>query len=143
MTAVCSAANAGLARDLGATQVIDYRSQAIVGTYDVILDVIGTLPWARAKAHLAKDGTLCLISADLMQNIGAKFRPRRSNGRRIVASITGERPDKMARLLDLYRKGTYRPVLGAVFRFADIRKAHKLVEGFSKPGTVILEMGQP
>ena len=34
---------------LGAEAVFDYRTEAVTGEYDLILDVIGTLPWPKAS----------------------------------------------------------------------------------------------
>jgi NADPH:quinone reductase-like Zn-dependent oxidoreductase len=139
VTAVCSAPNAELARSLGAEAVIDYRTTQISGRYDVILDVIGTLPWKQAQPCLAPGGRLCLITADLVQTLGATFWPMRA-GRRVIAGTSGEGRAKMERLLALYHSGAYQPVLGQIFAFDDIRSAHARAESFSKPGTLVLRV---
>lgn len=138
VTAVCSAANHGLARRLGAEAVVDYRTQAISGDYDVIMDVIGTLPWSKAATHLAPGGRLLLVSASLLQNIGAALWSRRGQGRRVAAVISSEGRANMERLVALYHAGSYRPVVGQVFDFADIAAAHALAESFSKPGNLVV-----
>lgn len=140
VTAVCSAANHDLARRLGAAAVVDYRSETISGQFDVILDVIGTLPWAKAAPHLAPGGRLLLVSASLAQNIGAALWPRRGRGRRVKAVISSESRGNMERLVALYQAGTYKPTVGPVFAFDDIRAAHSLAESFSKPGNIILKI---
>lgn len=140
VTAVCSASNHDLARKLGAQAVIDYRTEAIGGTYDVIVDVIGTLPWARAQGFLAPGGKLLLVSGDLAQTIGAALRPRRSQGRRVAAVISSEKRAAMERLIALHEAGSYRPVVGEVFAFDDIRRAHSRAETFSKPGNIVLKI---
>ena len=140
VTAVCSAKNHELARRLGATTVMDYRTQTISGQYDVIVDVIGTLPWAKAAPHLAPGGRLLLVTADLAQNIGAALLPKRGRGRRIAAVISSEKRAKMERLVALYQAGTYRPLVGDVFAFDDIRAAHAKAESFSKPGNIVLQI---
>lgn len=140
VTAVCSAANHDLARRLGAAAVVDYRSEPITGQFDVILDVIGTLPWAKAAPHLAPGGQLLLVSASLAQSIGAALRPRRGRGRRIKAVISSESRGNMERLVALYQAGAYKPTVGPVFAFDDIRAAHALAETFSKPGNIILKI---
>lgn len=140
VTAVCSAANHDLARRLGAAAVVDYRTEAITGAYDVILDVIGTLPWAKAAPHLAPGGRLLLVSASLAQNIGAALWPRRGRGRRVKAVISSESRANMERLVALYGAADYKPTVGSVFAFDDIRAAHALAESFSKPGNIILKI---
>ena len=139
VTAVCSSANADLARRLGAGAVVDYRMAKPVGTFDVILDVIGTLPWNAARPMMAPGGRLCLITADLAQTLGAALRPKRA-GRRVIAGTSGESRAKMERLLALYDSSAYRPLVGQIFRFDEIRAAHQLAESFSKPGTLVLRM---
>ncbi len=140
VTSVCSAANRGLALRLGAEAAIDYRTETVMGTYDLILDVIGTLPWPKAEPHLRSGGRLLLVSANLMQNIGAALRPKRSLGRRVGALISSEKRANMDRLLALYQAGHYRPLVGEVFALDEIRAAHSKAETFSKPGNIILKI---
>ena len=139
VTAVCSAANTDLAQQLGAVAVVDYRMAAPLGTFDVILDVIGTLSWTKAQPLLAPGGRLCLITADLAQTLGAALRPGR-NGRRVITGTNGDGRIKMERLLALYDSGAYRPVVGQIYPFAEIRAAHLRAESFSKPGTLVLRI---
>lgn len=140
VTAVCSAANRDLALSLGAGAVVDYKTEKVSGLYDLIVDVIGTLPWHKARPHLAPGGRLLLVSADLAQTIGALIRPKRGQGRRIAAVINSEKRSTMERLVTLFQDGTYRPIVGNIFAFDDIRKAHALAESFSKPGNIVLKI---
>lgn len=140
VTAVCSGPNRDLALRLGAAAVLDYRTEAVTGEYDLILDVIGTLPWAKAAPHLAPGGRLLLVSGDLGQNIGAALWPRRGQGRRVRAVISSESRGNMERLVALYQAGDYKPSVGQVFAFDDIRAAHALAETFSKPGNIVLKI---
>lgn len=140
VTAVSSLANHDLARRLGAAEVVDYRTGSISGQYDVIVDVIGTLPWAKAAPHLAPGGRLLLVSASLVQNIGAAMFPGRGKGRRVKAVISSESRANMERLVSLYQIGDYKPTVGQVFAFDDIRAAHALAETFSKPGNIVLKI---
>ena len=139
VTAVCSAGNADLALRLGAVAVVDYRKAAPSGVFDVILDVIGTLPWPAAQPLMAPGTRLCLITAELAQILGAALRPKR-NGRRVIAGTSGEGRAKMERLLALYESGIYRPLVGQIYPFAEIRAAHSRAETFSKPGTIVLRI---
>jgi cysteine synthase A len=68
VTAVCSAANADLVRTLGARRVIDYTREDFTRdgrTYDLIMDVVGTAPFARCKDSLKTQGRLLLVLATL------------------------------------------------------------------------------
>lgn len=132
VTAVASAGNHALARQLGAAEVIDYRSQPVSGQFDVILDVMGTM--TAPHAHLAPGGRLGLISGDLATTLGAVLRPR------VFAGPSSESPAKMQRLLDLFAAGAYRPVLGPVLPFARLAEAHAIAETFHKPGNLVVVM---
>ncbi len=132
VTAVCSAANHGLARRLGAASVIDYRSQPVTGQFDVVLDVIGTLP--APQSLLAPGGRLGLVSADLAATLTAAFRPR------VFAGPSGEGLARMQRLIGLYTQGAYRPVVGESLPFAELPRAHAIAETFHKPGNLVVVM---
>lgn len=132
VTAVASADNHALARQLGAAEVIDYRSQPVSGQFEVILDVMGTL--AAPHAHLASGGRLGLISGDLATTLGAVLQPR------VFAGPSSESPAKMQRLLDLFTAGAYRPALGPVLPFARLAEAHAIAETFHKPGNLVVVM---
>lgn len=139
VTAVCSAPNQALARRLGADAVIDYRSQPVSGRYDVVMDVIGTMPWPGARAHLADGGRLLLITADLAASLGAALRPRRDTCH-LFAGTSSEARAKMDRLITLHEAGAYRPEVGLALPFAEIARAHALAETFHKPGNLVVTM---
>ncbi|WP_164517229.1 NAD(P)-dependent alcohol dehydrogenase [Tabrizicola piscis] len=139
VAATASPANNPLARQLGAVEVTDYRKGLPSGPFDVIVDVMGSLGWAGASAHLAPGGRLALITADLAQMLGAAVLPR--PGKRKV--LTGTNKDdlpSMRRLLALHQAGGYTPVLGPILPFADLQKAHAIAESFHKPGNLVVVM---
>lgn len=138
VTAVASVANHALARQLGAGAVHDYHDGPVQGRFDVILDVMGTLG-VMAHDRLAKGGRLCLITADLATALGAALKPGRGTTR-VFAGPTGETPAQMTRLVALHHGGAYRPVLGAVLPFAELRRAHAIAETFHKPGNLVVVM---
>ena len=79
VTAVCSAANEGLVRSLGADHVIAHDREDFTRsgqTYDVIMDTHGNAPFARVKHMLPPDGRFLMVIGDLFQMIGGKFEPR-------------------------------------------------------------------
>jgi NADPH:quinone reductase-like Zn-dependent oxidoreductase len=139
VTAVASSANHALALRLGATAVHDYRDGPVTGTFDVILDVIGSLGWAGAQGLLAPGGRLCLITADLSATLGAIFRPRRQ-GRRIIAGTSSEAKAAMEHLVRLHGESGYTPVVGQVLPFDQLQQAHRIAESFHKPGNLVVVM---
>lgn len=139
VAATASPANHALARQLGATEVTDYRSGPPAGPFDVILDVMGKLGWEGAEPLLAPGGRLILITADLPAMLASALRPRR-NGRRFLTGTNKDDLASMRRLLALHEAGGYTPVVGPVLPFAEIAQAHALAESFHKPGNLIILM---
>jgi NADPH:quinone reductase-like Zn-dependent oxidoreductase len=137
VTASASLQNLELARKLGAAHLHDYRSGPVQGEFDVILDVMGTLGWA--KPLLAKAGRLCLITADLATNLAAPMRQNRG-GQRAFAGTSGETRAQMQRLVDLHLAGAYRPHIGQTLPFEQLPAAHAMADGFHKPGNLVVLM---
>ena len=140
ITAVCRAENHDLARDLGAHHLLDYRDGAPSGQWDVVMDVAGTLPWARAAGLIAPGGRLLPVTASLGAMLGAALRPNRSAQRRISATTSGDGPAAMRRLLDLFERGALQPVIGATLPFDEIVTAHRRAESGHKRGAVVVVM---
>ena len=140
VTAVCSAANAGLARSLGADAVIDYRTQDFRSAgqrYDVILDCIGQATAANCSAALVPGGRLCLVVTSLAYQLLAAWHSRR-NGVQVIAGVGKELPADLAMLADLAAKGPLRPHIGATFPLDQIAKGHALVDTGHKRGNVVI-----
>jgi len=139
ISATASPANHALARSLGASMVSDYRDGTPPGPFDVILDVMGTLGWAKARPLLAPGGRLVMVTADLSQMLGAALHPRRK-GCRVLTGTNKDDLPAMQRLLALHHAGAYSPVLGPVMPFRDLVRAHVLAESFHKPGNIVVVM---
>lgn len=135
VAATASPANHALARQLGATQVTDYRTGPPPGPFDVILDVMGSLGWKGAKPLLSPRGRLVLITADLSEMLASAFR------RRLITGTNKDDLAAMRRLVDLHRAGGYTPVVGPTLPFAQLVEAHRIAESFHKPGNLIVTMG--
>lgn len=138
VTALASADNLELARQLGADVSLDYRKDPALGPFDVILDVPGVL--TDALARLAPGGRLALVTADLATTIGALLRPRRKGDRRLCANVIKESPEAMARLIAMHEAGSYRPLMGTRFPLVDIVRAHAEADSGHKRGNLIIEM---
>lgn len=140
VTAVCSAANAALARDLGATHVIDYHARDFSktgDTWDVIMDCVGATDYARSHRVLARGGRLLRVTCGLLGQLAAPFQGRLS-GHRVIAGVAEERPEDVAVLLDLVREGAYRAVIDEAMPFARIAEAHARVDSGHKRGSVVV-----
>ncbi len=68
VTAVCSAANAQRARDLGASHVIDYGTEDFLATdepYDVLIDVAGSRPVGATLKAVKPEGAYVTVGAQM------------------------------------------------------------------------------
>ena len=87
VTAVCSSANVGLVKSLGAHKVVDYKKQSISeikDKFDIVFDTVGKSSFSEAKKVLEKNGVyispvlkfsllLKMIWTSRMSSMKAKF----------------------------------------------------------------------
>ena len=139
ITAVASPQNHALAQALGADAVLDYRGGPITGQWDVILDVVGTLPYPKAAHLLAPGGRLLPVTASLAEQLGYGCRPKRG-GHRVSGGVIVETKAAMARLIRLHQAGAYRPTVGTVLPFAQIVEAHRAAGSRHKPGNLVVTL---
>lgn len=137
-TAISSPPNHALAKSLGAEQTADYRRPLPQGTWDVILDIAGTLPWAAAQPLLAPEGRLCLVTADLAALLGANLRPKRGS-HRLCAGMVRETPAAILRALSLHAQGALSPQITAL-PLTQIVEAHRLASSGHKQGAVVVTL---
>lgn len=140
VTAVCSAANDGFVRDLGADAVIAYDREDFAARperYDVIMDNHGTAPYARVKHLLLPGGKFLQVIGDLVEMIAGKFTP----------AVVGSGKDSdmanvaiYSELLALTARGELRPVIDSVLPFGEIAAAHARVDSGRKRGSVVLTL---
>lgn len=136
VTAVCSAGNADLVRELGADRVIDYENEdfaALGAEWDVIADCVGNAPRLRVAASIARGGVLVLVVAGLRQLVGGS-----REGLRVVTSGGAPTAEQLREVMSLAESGTLRPVTEASFVFDDVVNAHRLVASGRKRGSVVL-----
>ncbi|MCB1389776.1 MAG: NAD(P)-dependent alcohol dehydrogenase [Rhodobacteraceae bacterium] len=137
VTATASAANHEFLCSLGAAATNDYRDGLPQGPFDAILDVPGTLPYARARPLLTPEGRLGLMTADLLPQLGAAIRPRRG-GHRLSCGIVKEKPEALDRALS-YLEAGYRPKI-TILPLSEIVEAHRLASSGHKRGNVVVTL---
>ncbi|WP_421951950.1 NAD(P)-dependent alcohol dehydrogenase [Pelagibacterium sp.] len=138
VTAVASAANADLARGLGANAFIDYAITdytAVSSAYDVIADTVGATDFRRCLNALKPGGRYLGIAGGIGDMLA---RPK--NGKRPIAGMAAQRPEDVAFLAGLAAKGAYRVVVDQTFAFADITSAHARVDSKHKRGSVVVRV---
>ena len=120
VTGVCSTANVGMVKSLGADHVIDYTQEDFTKngqTYDLIFDAVGKSSPARGKRALKKNGTYLSVmsSADI-------------------------KPEDLLFLKQLIEAGQLRSVIDRCYPFDQIPEAHRYVERQHKKGNVVVSM---
>ncbi len=140
ITAVCSARNADLVRDLGADAIIDYATtdfRRAPRAYDVIFETAGSMTTGEALPLLRPMGRFVAIAAglpDMLATIGAPGR----GGRRVIAGPANEKPEHIGQLAELAARGALRPVVDGTYAFDDIAAAHAYVDTGRKRGSVAI-----
>jgi len=144
VTAVCSGANAAWVQALGAARVIDYTQVDFAREgqrYDVIIDTVGTAPYARAKPALKPGGRLLLVLCGLPELLRAPWVSRFTR-HNIIAGPAAERADDMRQLAALAQAGVFKPVIDRRYAFEDIVEAHRYVDSGRKKGNVVITFAQ-
>lgn len=139
ITAVARAENHRFALELGAAEVIDYRAAPISGQWDVILDVVGNLPYPKAAPLLAPGGRLLPVTATLTEQLSYGLRAKRGT-HRITGGVIADSKPAMKRLINLHRAGVYLPTVGDVLPFAEIAAAHARASSHHKRGNVVVTL---
>jgi NADPH:quinone reductase-like Zn-dependent oxidoreductase len=145
VTAVCSAGNAAMVRDLGADQVIDYAREDFTASdqrWDVVYDTVGKSSFSRCKPVLSAKGQYLspvLGFALLWQMLWSA----RSGGKKAKFSATGVLPaGELRRLLSqlrgMYADGALQSVIDRRYDLSGAAEAHRYVATGRKRGNVVL-----
>lgn len=142
VTAVCSAANADLVRSIGADAVIDYTAADFATSgerWDIILDAVGTAPFARCRNVLNAKGRLLLLACGLGELIKAPFQSWTS-GLVVAGGPAPERAQDVAYLRTLCAAGAFKPVIDRLYPLDRIAEAHARADTDRKVGCVVVTM---
>lgn len=148
-------------RALGAEVLIDYRQQDFVAEIrkatagrgaDVILDIMGAAYLARNVNALAVQGRLVIIG--LQGGVTAEVNLRTLLGKRAAVHATALRPQSRAEkaaivasvrehVWPLIERGALAPVVHARLPLAAAAEAHRILEGSTHVGKVLLIVSPP
>lgn len=142
VTAVCSAGNAALVRELGAQHVIDYQSESVLSKdrkYDVIFDTVGATSFAECRSSLTSTGQFIPLTAtvrEIWQSIWTRFR----RGPRVRFAVSSNTRQSLRVVSQLITENKIRPVIDGTFPMARIVDAYRRVESRRKVGTVVVTL---
>jgi NADPH:quinone reductase-like Zn-dependent oxidoreductase len=117
---VCSTANTGMVKSLGADTTIDYSKDDFTKTdtlFDIVVDAVGKTSRAACKGIL---------------KAGGKYRS--------VNGSPKENPDDLLQLKQLIESGKLKTVIDRRYTLDQIREAHVYVESFRKKGNVVVNV---
>ena len=135
VTAVASAANGTLLKELGADHVVDYALtpvSTLAEKFDIVLDNVGNIGIAAGKRMLTPDGVMLLVVGDLSEALRA-----RGN---VKGGPSPERAESFTTLLDLIADGSLTVVNQEVVGLEDIPRAHAIVDSGRKVGNIIVKL---
>jgi len=150
VTAVCSSANFGLVKSLGADKVIDYTIEDFTRNslaYDIIYDTVGKSSFSQCKDSLTEKGVYVspvlgftlLLQMIWTSMIGSKKAKFSATGLRPVAELRV----LLAELMELIDAGKVKSVIDNTFPLEETAKAHAYVDKGHKKGNVVVTMEWP
>lgn len=129
--------DAGFAKELGAEQIIDYRSQRfdeILRDLDGVLDTIGGETYARSFKVLKKGGRLVSMleppREDLMRDYGVEA----------IAQFTQVTAERLARLAELVDQGAVKVHVDRTFPLQQAGEALQSLEKTPPKGKIVLKI---
>ncbi len=144
VTAICSGGNVEMVRGLGADHVIDYRTQDVIETgtqYNMVVDTVGTLPWAQAKHAIQEGGKMVLIAGKTSDMLLGGLKARLA-GKTMVGGVASEHRDILEAVVKLAERGVLQPVIDRSYAFDDMKAAHAHVDTGRKKGNVVVRVAE-
>ena len=140
VTAVCSGANAGLVKSLGADKVIDYTRVDFTkngNTYDLIFDVVGGTTFDRCQSSLKPNGVFLQNIMELTDIVRVLWTSIASR-KKIKGGVAINNLKRMSFIVELVRAGKLKPVIDRSYPLDQISEAFKYVEKGHKKGNVVI-----
>ncbi|MGH1353471.1 MAG: NAD(P)-dependent alcohol dehydrogenase [Thalassovita sp.] len=141
VTGVASTGNQELMRELGASDVRDYRAGPFLHAsdgFDVILDTVGAVDFAQARPALTRNGVFVPLNFGVTEMMQAAISGK--TGKRIKIGVSGDTQADLETLMSMVQAGTLRPVVDQIYPMEQAVQAHAHVEGRHRKGAVILDM---
>lgn len=140
VTGVCSTANIGLVKSLGADNVIDYTTADFTQTgetYDIIFDTVNKIPFSHGIKLLNKNGILILSSAGMQEMLQGLWTSMTSS-KKVLTGVISHNAEDMNFLKKLIETNKLEPVIDRIYPLEQIAEAHAYVEKGHKKGNVAI-----
>jgi len=133
-----SAQSHNFVKDLGADEMIDYRSakfEELVKDVDVVLDTIGGETQERSWKVLKRGGILVSIVQPPSEQKAKAY-----GVRAVFMRSDAKRGDQLARIADLVVSGKVKVNVETVLPLSEARKAHELSQSGHAHGKIVLDV---
>ena len=141
VTGVCSSANLGLVKSLGADAVVDYTKEDFSKAgrvYDIVFDTVGKSGFWRSLRSLKRGGAYVFAaSGPLTPTLGRAWVSLTGAGN-LIGGMARSKPGDLSFLADLAEAGKIRTVIDRRYPLDEIAEAHRYVEAGHKKGNVVV-----
>jgi len=143
VTGVCSTANLGFVKSLGADKVIDYTREDFTQgseTYDIILDtVVGKNSFLKCKKVLKKNGFYLAVASGIKELFHFVWTSVIGNKKVVFGGGAAcEKKEYLTFIKELIEAGKYKSVIDKIYPFEKIVEAHRYVDKGHKKGNVVI-----
>ncbi len=144
VTAVCSAAKAGLCRELGAARIVDYAREdplAAEEPFDLILDCASRLPYSRARERLTPRGEYLFLDTGgrvwpFFQALASQLSPGRRQWTFLILP-SGRRGGLLAAQ---FERQSLRVVVGGSYSLREAPEAFRKLRDGHTAGKLLVRM---
>jgi len=139
ITAVCSGENNELVRSLGASRLIDYRTEDFIKSsdqYDFVLDAVGKSDFARCKHLLKPHGIFSSSQPNFVNGLMTSLK----RGKKEVVAIPKDLMQNLDFIRGLVETGKFIPVIDREYPIDKIVDAYKYVASGQKIANVVINM---
>ena len=137
ITAVDSGPKLPALAALGANHTMDYTVDSVADSgkrYDVVFDVVGSLPYHKAKHLLTPTGRL------VVANPTGSYLLRGATNKRVFVRFATETNEAYEHLLQQLSAGTITPLIDKRVPLEDMVEAHHYVESGQKSGILVVNL---
>ena len=142
VTAVDSNNKLDMLRSIGADKVIDYREGDFTKkgiTYDIVLDVVGTLSHTRSLRLLNKNGRY-ISAIPLLSRLLPSLWVSLTSNRKMMTGLTNPHIEDLDFLKELIEAGQLKTIIDRNYELKAMEDAHRYVEQGSKKGNVVINL---
>jgi NADPH:quinone reductase-like Zn-dependent oxidoreductase len=140
ITGVCAGENIDLVKSLGASKVIDYRTEDILNTedkFDIIFDTACKNSVTGLKKLLKPNGVY-LSAFPTMQSMLQMIKTSFIGNKKVIYATATESKENLIFIRNIVEKGKLKPILDKCYSIGNISEAHAYVESGRKKGNVAI-----